>query len=68
MTDKENEIFLQIQDQVQNISDISFKHVQAMEDMKQTIYEQNENVEIIYRSIGNIDSSSKKLQDLIEKR
>lgn len=68
MTQKENDIFLHIQNQAQNISDISYKHVQAMEDMNQTIQEQNENVEIIYQSIGNIDSSSKKLQDLIEKR
>lgn len=68
MTDMENEIFLHIQDQLQNISSISYKHVQAMEDMNKTIHEQNENVEIIYQSIGNIDSSSKKLQNLIEKR
>lgn len=68
MTENENNIFMKIQDQSQNISDISQKHSKAMEDMLGTIQEQNANIEIIYELISNINSSSLKLQELIEKR
>ncbi|MDF2985971.1 MAG: chemotaxis protein [Eubacterium sp.] len=61
-------IFSQIREQAENISCISKKHSEATEEMLATTEEQNSSIEIIYESIKNINNSSIKLQELIEKR
>ena len=68
MTDHVSEIFSQIREQSENISNISLKHTAAMEEMLATTQEQNSNIEIIYESIKSINNSSIKLQESIERR
>lgn len=68
MADIESAIFMKIREQSENISTISKNHSAAMKEMVATIQDQNANVEIIYNSINNINHSSVKLQELIDKR
>lgn len=68
MTENVSSIFTQIRIQAENISNISQKHAAATEEMLTTTQEQGTNIEIIYESIRNINNSSIKLQELIEKR
>ncbi len=68
MTDHVSTIFSQIRKQTENILDISVKHSAATEEMVAITEEQNSSIEIIYGSIGNINDSSIKLQELIENR
>lgn len=67
MTDIVSTIFTQIRVQTENISDISQKHSAATQEMLATTQEQDANIEVIYKTIGNINNSSKDLQELIEK-
>ncbi|AIQ73633.1 methyl-accepting chemotaxis protein [Paenibacillus sp. FSL R5-0636] len=68
MTDHVSVIFSQVSVQVENISDISQKHAAATEEMLATTQEQEKNIDIIYEFIGSINSSSIRLQQLIENR
>lgn len=68
MTDNVSSIFTQIRVQAENISNISKKHAEATDEMLATTQEQGANIEVIYNSIGNINNSSVKLHELIEKR
>lgn len=68
MTDTESIIFMKIREQSDNISSISQESSAAMEEILATIEEQNNNIEVIFESIKNINNSSIKLEELIEKR
>lgn len=60
--------FSQIRGQSENISTISQKHLTATNEMLAATKAQNESMDVIYRSIGSINTSSVSLQELIEKR
>lgn len=68
MTDNVSKIFTQIRVQAENISSIAGKNSAATEEMLATTQEQSNNIDIIYESIRNINNSSIKLKELIEKR
>ncbi len=68
MTDHVSTIFTQIREQTGNISDIALRHSASTEEMVAITEEQNSSIEIICESISNINISSIKLQELIEKR
>ncbi|KQN99857.1 methyl-accepting chemotaxis protein [Paenibacillus sp. Leaf72] len=67
MTDQMSVIFSQVRTQVDHISGISQKHAAATEGVLTTTQEQEKNIDVIYNFIGNINNSSIRLQDLIEK-
>ena len=68
MTDQVSSVFTQIRQQVENISGISQKHAAATEEMLATTQEQEHNISMIHEFIGSINSSSIRLQELIEQR
>lgn len=68
MTEIVSAIFTQIRVEAENISNISQKHSATTQEMLATTQEQNANIEIIYDTIRNMNNSSIKLQELIEKR
>jgi methyl-accepting chemotaxis protein len=68
MTGHVSTIFNQIREQTGNISDISLRHSASTEEMVAITEEQNSSINIICEAISNINTSSIKLQELIEKR
>jgi methyl-accepting chemotaxis protein len=68
MTDQVSSVFTQIRQQVENITGISQKHAAATEEMLATTQEQEHNIGMIHEFIGSINSSSIRLQELIEQR
>ncbi|KAI7257068.1 hypothetical protein KC345_g10873, partial [Hortaea werneckii] len=60
--------FTQVREQVENISGISQKHAAATEEMLATTEEQEHSIDMIYEFIGSINSSSIRLQKLIEEQ
>lgn len=68
MSDHVSTIFTQIRAQTRNISDIALRHSASTEEMVAITEEQNSSVGIICESINNINISSIRLQELIEKR
>ncbi|AZV56829.1 methyl-accepting chemotaxis protein [Clostridium sp. AWRP] len=61
-------IFTQIREQTESIASISEEHSAAAEEMLATTEEQNAGIENMYGLIHHINSSSLKLQELMEKR
>jgi len=68
MTGHVSTIFTQIREQTGNISDISLRHSASTEEMLAITEEEKSSIGIIYEAISNINTSSIKLQELIEKR
>lgn len=68
MVENVDSIFVQIRERTESIASISEEHSAATEEILGTAEEQNASIESIYELMKNINNSSIKLQELVERK